>query len=777
MARDHEPGGAAEWALPGYDLKASKSRLMKQPSKSHGPSPSNMSSRTEPQKQQPRGQTQQGPTSRGVISPRSQTAQVRGIDRPLRAWGSPAVRQITTRHTPNQFFKDSPSKAKWRNGAQPNGVVNLPALFGSLKYEFFGVARTTIYGRSSHASQGRHEVFKEISKKTGAFVKPPAYTDQAIFLWGEPSQIASAKEHLQKIIAKCTTSSIATKKKLEWAKIHAHSVNKEADVELKERREHILQQLRKAPEDPSTFPEQMLFLWPREGPSLVDSLGSQLEALDVIRAKFGCHLFIPKDMPAYICAFGQSWDTMRHIVQCLRTKWSEIIANSNVKSKVYVVEPPAPASMKEAIVMERNKQFGKARLQGSRPKDLERWEIRAALIQSKNNARVLQAIERSLRGVAFVRGHLRMRINLGSFVLDEYRLPKDEKPSYQFEEFREMLLHEQAKGRLIPGLNLGKNELLARCFEATDILEPCDSVTGKLSDAELAFSVNFEFLGSNNALLRLEAEFAKSPGAHEYEITQRRWLSPRKSGHSADHRPPLQIGVIDFERSDWQLEIKSLEFYEASSINAALRSFSHSINFRRTADINDISAKPQRKVVFPASAPVSRFVEKTAIRYRLKNTKYILEIARYDEYSRMTLPGYGGQSPAAITGPISEVPSSSWGASIFDPNWDNLLGQHANIPLGHTARYSPSLNTFFPSIEETTGGKCKGFWELIALVRQVAELLGSTNTAAENGKQRVPKSPSSEKSDEAGTARQKHQQFNNGPQMRVLLDADLGTLF
>ncbi|KAF4160268.1 hypothetical protein CNMCM6936_004009 [Aspergillus lentulus] len=777
MAKDHEPGGAAEWALPGYDLKAPKSRRTKQSSKSHRPSPSNMSSRTESQKQQPQGQTQQGPTSHGVMTPKSQTTQVRGIDRPLRAWGSPAVRQTTTRHTSNQFFKDSPSKAKWRNGAQPNDVVNLPALFGSMKYEFFGVAKATIYGRSSHASQGRHEVFEEISKKTGAFVKPPAYTDQVISLWGEPSQIASAKEHLQKIIAKCTTSSIPTKKKLEWAKINAHSVNKEADVELKERREHILQQLRKAPENPSTFPEQMLFLWPREGPSLVDSLGPQLEALDVIRAKFGCHLFVPKDMPAYICAFGQSWDTMRQIVQCLRTKWSEIIANSNVKSKVYVVVPPTPASMKEAIIMERNKQFGKARLRGSRPKDLEQWEIRAALIQSKNNARLLQAIERTLRGVAFVRGHLRMRINLGSFVLDEYRLPKDERPSYQFEEFREMLLHEQTKGRLIPGLNLGKDELLARCFKATNILEPCDSVTGKLSDAEPAFSVNFEFLGSNNALLRLEAEFAKSPGAHEYEITQRRWLSPRKSGHSADQRSPLQIGVIDFERSDWQLEIKSLEFYETSSINAALRSFSHSINFRRTADINDISAKPQRKVVFPASAPVSRFVEKTAIRYRLKNTKYILEIARYDEYSRTTAPGYGGQNSAAITGPISDVPSSSWGASIFDPNWDNLLGQHANIPLGHTARYSPSLDTFFPPIEETTGRKCEGFWELIALVRRVAELLGSTKTSSENVKQRVPKSPSSDKSDEAIIARQNRQQVNIGPQMRVLLDADLGTLF
>lgn len=33
-------------------------------------------------------------------------------------------------------------------------------------------------GRISHVSPGRHEVFEEISKKTGAFVKPPAYTDQ-----------------------------------------------------------------------------------------------------------------------------------------------------------------------------------------------------------------------------------------------------------------------------------------------------------------------------------------------------------------------------------------------------------------------------------------------------------------------------------------------------------------------------------------------------------------------------------------------------------------------
>lgn len=263
---------------------------------------------------------------------------------------------------------------------------------------------------------------------------------------------------------------------------------------------------------------------------------------------------------------------MRQIAHLLRTKWSEVIATSNIKSKVLVVEPPARESMKEEIVVRNNKQFAKAFIHGNLPSgfELDQWADRAALIESKNNARVLNAIEKSLRGVAFVRGHLRMRINIGSFVLDEYRRPKDNRPLYDFEEFREMLMHEQTKGRLIPGyvtychsfvrdkpltpffaihrLRTSHTEFLERCFKANDFLEPYESTTQTLESAEPAFSVNFEFLGSNNDLLRLEAEFAKSPGAHDYEVTQRRWLRPRGSGQASDKRSPLQIAVVDFDK-------------------------------------------------------------------------------------------------------------------------------------------------------------------------------------------------------------------------------------
>ena len=130
-----------------------------------------------------------------------------------------------------------------------------------------------------------------------------------------------------------------------------------------------------------------------------------------------------------------------------------MVANSNIKSKVLVVEPLTPSSMGKEIVVKNSNQFAKAFLHGDcqTGPQLEELVDRASLIQSKNNSRLLGAVEKSLRGVAFVRGHLRMRINIGSFVLEEYRVPKDDKSSYEFEEFREMLMHEQTKGRLVPG--------------------------------------------------------------------------------------------------------------------------------------------------------------------------------------------------------------------------------------------------------------------------------------------------------------------------------------
>lgn len=187
------------------------------------------------------------------------------------------------------------------------------------------------------------------------------------------------------------------------------------------------------------------------------------------------------------------------------------------------------------------------------------------------------------------------------------------------------------------------------------------------------------------------------------------------------------------------------------------------MRFQRNSDTGDICAQPRRKVIFPDSDPVSRFVEKTAIRYRLKGTNYIFEIARYDEYSRPRGAAFFGTA------------SVSWGASVFDPNWDNLLGEHANLPVGRSARYSPDLHTFFPSQGPSPAANYPGFWEFIGLVRRVAELLGPVRALTEQPMNAAPASK------DANTRKEpipsNHAVAVGAHDRGGMLDADLGTLF
>ncbi|KAL2858329.1 hypothetical protein BJX68DRAFT_262857 [Aspergillus pseudodeflectus] len=782
---DHETSNAQEWQLPGYGRSTPKKKAAQTIPSPQTPTPHAAASKP---KNEPEPKTQIPPTA-----PKAPALLTKNAGPPQRAArarsrGSRGRGRYNkgTVHS-SQLFQDTSAKSKWRNGAKPDGVVQLPASFGVFKHEFFGAVRTTTFLKKSDGVRGRNEVFEEINKRTNAYVNPPGYTDQVIHIWGEPPQVTAAEEIIRAAIFKCNSfNKVVNKKIADWTKIRAYSENKEANADFKEKRDIVLQQLRGPPGPGFSFSEQLLFLWPKDGPSMNDCLGPQLEYLDLFRARFECHMWSPKDLPGYICAVGQSHEAMKEIAQRLRTLYAESVAKSNVKTKLYLVEPPEPRIMKSEIIVKKEYNLHKPMLQGNplSSNGLTKWQDRVVLIDSKNRARLQDAIERSLVGIAYVRGHLRMRINLGTFVLDKYAVPEDNMPFYGFEEFREMLLHEQTKGRLIPVLKVDQSNLLKRCFKATHLIERCDGMSSPLRSAELAYSVNFEFTGSDKSMLRLEAEFAKSPGAQDYEITQRRWLRPRTGGHAADQRPPLHVAVTDFGRSDWQLEIKSLDFHDTASINTALKRFSHTIGFQHTENMGDISAEPERKVIFPADAPVSRFIEKTALRYSLKDTDYIFEIARYDEYRRVDLAVHPGQTGTTITGGISKTPFTTWGASIFGTNWDNLLGGHANLPVGQAARYSPSLSTFFPSKESSTEieDEAKGFWEFIDLVKQAAELLGPTqpsplkSTGPNTASQAVPSSTEVDPVESAASS----SAVSSPTSMTSpagMLNADLGTLF
>jgi hypothetical protein len=182
-----------------------------------------------------------------------------------------------------------------------------------------------------------------------------------------------------------------------------------------------------------------------------DAFGSELEALDPIRAELGVHVYRDDSLPEYIWIDGSRHEDINATIRCLRTKWCELMATRNVQYKVYTFEPGK--FMRRRILLRTFDNKAKPLLEGPLLTESERaeWHKRAALVRSRNEINSLKATERCIKGLACYRGCLQMRVNFGTFFLDEYRLPQQPELGYSFEEFREMLLHEKTKGRLLPG--------------------------------------------------------------------------------------------------------------------------------------------------------------------------------------------------------------------------------------------------------------------------------------------------------------------------------------
>lgn len=241
---------------------------------------------------------------------------------------------------------------------------------------------------------------------------------------------------------------------------------------------------------------------------------------------------------------------------------------------------------------------------------------------------------------------------------------------------------------------------------ASSILKPYGHAKiGSLTKLMPTYSANFEYKASHDRMIRMEAKFSLPPGSQEFEVNGIWCFKPQVIGAPIDRQMPMQISMVDFERfvhrsyflsenywetdfnfrSDWQFEIKALELCPESDISPELDKFKRSIAFQWNSNAKSIESAPQRKAKFAHGSQVTRFVEKAAIQLQVQRTPYIFEISRFDEYKY-------------VAGHWSTIPNVSWGASLFDPSWDNLLGEQAESNI-HNFPKDGSLAIFFPSTE------------------------------------------------------------------------------
>ncbi|EEP81097.1 predicted protein [Uncinocarpus reesii 1704] len=452
-------------------------------------------------------------------------------------------------------YKDSPAKAAWRAGHPFTGRIRLPAPYGQIKQKIIDES-----GLKS-SREAEHGLLERITAETGAFIPPPHNNEQFFRVWGTSEQVRKARLIVSQALAIFTSSQPQNKKKSDhFVKISSYCEQKEERINQIEKHDSMLQLLRQRPDPSSRFPETLIFLWPSDELPMESALGPQLEALDPLRIEFGCPIYVDEELPSYIRVDAYDHDTVLKVVSRLRAEWAELLATMHVKVKLYLIQPPEKLMncevqirmprLANGVILCTPVLYGM--LVG--PNHPRSQKDKRELVCMKNEKRLRDAVEQSLQGLRFLKGHVRMRLNFGVFVLDEYRTPQG-KPRHSYEEFRTMLFNSKTKGRLIPGLDFrhGNQDLLSRIAAATDLLSPYEATAFTLEQATPLYAVNFEFIGEDSSVLRLEAEFAKSPASGLLEVFQRRWIRPHEGKSFGDQRPPLQIGVIDFERYEFDM--------------------------------------------------------------------------------------------------------------------------------------------------------------------------------------------------------------------------------
>lgn len=171
--------------------------------------------------------------------------------------------------------------------------------------------------------------------------------------------------------------------------------------------------------------------------------------------------------------------------------------------------------------------------------------------------------------------------------------------------------------------------------------------------------------------------------------------------------------------SSWQIQITADNSVDEARLGPEIRKFAEGIGFSAHPTGNSPATQDHQLVRFPTNLPVRMFVQKTAFRYRLKNSSYLFEIARYQQ-STTSGSGLVCQSSDGVDS------TTIWGASFFNEDWDMILSQNAQLGIGQAGNWKPSLATFFPrNIGTSTPGPNTGFHNFLTEVGNVARLLDS----------------------------------------------------
>ncbi len=168
---------------------------------------------------------------------------------------------------------------------------------------------------------------------------------------------------------------------------------------------------------------------------------------------YQCHIIFDTESSMFK-VLSNNPKAVQEALRRIRTTVFELGSRSNRPTRLYLLVPPTLATVKKQVdlIDSQSSVAGKPvkpLLVGQclSQEELGQWAQLRPKLLSANESCIQRAVIDSLSSVRYYRGHVRMRVHFGSFVLSVYKKPSDSRHS--LEEFMQMLRSSTTAGHLI----------------------------------------------------------------------------------------------------------------------------------------------------------------------------------------------------------------------------------------------------------------------------------------------------------------------------------------
>ncbi|KIX04295.1 uncharacterized protein Z518_05162 [Rhinocladiella mackenziei CBS 650.93] len=549
---------------------------------------------------------------------------------------------------------------------------------------------------------------QEMMSNFSTFIKRPDDQDDRIFIWGDPQPVEETKTALaqweEDVRNSFQTNGV---NRTAWAKSYALDGRAEHRLERQTRKQAFNELLKQVDID---YPVEAAILWPKDL-DMEEFESFHAEVFDQLRSSFPCRIDFQTSDMQYIEISAYTEVHIAMVKSRILNLVKETVSRKDQLLTVTLIHLPDYSIYRDRVGLQdkdpRTDSYLPT-LHGVPAADEEELAKERRTTHLNNRKKVRKTLDSSLKRLRLSQHHVRMRVVFGELGFTLFQKPAEGADTYAFEDFYAMV----TKGRT----KLNMNSLPVRQGDVIDLPDILDSMDAFVDRTEF-YGAFLDFpAASSHTLLRLETVIFPV-GEAGFEIREKRWVE------FGDMVSRLQIGLINFERPDYQITLDAFPLHSNKSLKAHMAAFQNDISFERPPD--GIKSVPRRRVKYPSGhSGLSNVSELIVVRWRFKQTDGIFELRRKDVYDERP----GRRSP----GPIR----SSWHALYYYPEWDNLLGEFATVKPGEDVSWVKSAATFFPESNNDDGRALpQGFKNFITEVEEIQDLLAEAISKVAKGNQ------------------------------------------